>query len=116
MVRGYDPASGRLGARFRSAPARLHQAALVGQHDELDPVPDAELHEDPPDVSLDGRLAEVQLVTYLGVGQAAYDQSHDLAFPVGEQVKAGGPGHGWEPRPVAQPTPRPPGYGPGHAR
>src|SRR5258708_38062305 len=64
MVRGYDPASGRLGARFRSAPARLHQAALVGQHDELDPVRDAELHEDPPDVSLDGRLAEVQLVTY----------------------------------------------------
>ncbi len=29
---------------------------------ELDPVPDAELHEYPPDVSLDGRLAEVQLL------------------------------------------------------
>src|SRR5258708_23697050 len=47
--------------------------------------------------------SEVQLVTYLGVGQAAYDQSHDLAFPVGEQVKAGGRGHVGDLRPGGEP-------------
>ena len=48
----------------RSAATWLHQAPLIGQHDKLYPVPDPEFHEYPPDVSLDGGLAEVQLVAY----------------------------------------------------
>src|SRR5712664_3073220 len=77
---------------------------------ELDPVPDAELHEYPPDVSLDGRLAEVQLLANLGVRQATHDQPHDLAFPAGEQVKpAGGAMSG---SPGGPPT----RMSPGHAR
>ena len=95
----------------RQAPARLHEAALVGKHDELDPVPDAELHEDPPDMSLDGRFAEVQLPAYLGVGQAAHDQSHDLAFPVGEQVEPGRRGHVGDFRPGGEPVKQAPGDG-----
>src|SRR5258708_13840359 len=60
--------------------------------------------------------SEVQLVTYLGVGQAAYDQSHDLAFPVGEQVKAGGRGPVGDLRPGGEPIPPPPGDGRGPQR
>src|SRR5450755_3479998 len=85
--------AGRVPAGSRSAATWLRQAAFVGQHDELYPVPDPEFHEYPPDVSLHSGLAEVQLVAYLGVGQAAHDQPHDLALPVGEQVKPGGRRH-----------------------
>jgi hypothetical protein len=71
-------------------------------------VSDAELHEHPPDVRLDGRLAEVQLLANLGVRQAAHDQPHDLAFSAGEQVKsAGGAMSGC---PGGTPTRMPPGH------
>ncbi len=40
---------------YGSATTWLHQAPLIGQHDNLYPVPDPEFHEYPPDVSLDGQ-------------------------------------------------------------
>jgi hypothetical protein len=82
----------------------------------LHPVPDAELHEVPPDVGLDGRFAEVELLADLGVGQAAHHQGHDLALAVGQQIQPGGRRQAGDLRPGREPVQQPPGYRGGQQR
>jgi len=62
----------------------LEQPGLVGEHDRLDPVTEAEFLEDVRDVCLHGRLADVELVADLRVGQAGRDQPQDFVFSPGE--------------------------------
>jgi hypothetical protein len=54
--------------------ARGDQAGLVGQHDGLRAVAQAQLGEDAGDVGLDGGLAEGQGARQFAVGQAAAEQ------------------------------------------
>lgn len=64
--------------------AHSYQPALVGEDHGGDPVADAELREDAPDMRLDRREAEKELVGYLVVGSSARDQPEDLALPTGQ--------------------------------
>ena len=61
----------------------LEQARLVGEHDSLHAVAEAELLEDVRDVCLDGRLADVQLSADLPVREAARAGREDVADPAG---------------------------------
>jgi hypothetical protein len=53
--------------------ARLHEPALVGQHDRLDAVAQVQLGQDPRDVGLHGRLAEEEALRDLAVRHATGD-------------------------------------------
>ena len=68
--------------RLRPRPG---DAFLVGEHDDLDPVAQAELGEDPCDVALHRRLAEVELARDLGVRQAARDEPEDVELALAER-------------------------------
>src|SRR5262249_8443586 len=57
------------------------QPGLVGGDDQLGPVPQAELGQDPADMGLGGGRADHQPAGDLGVGQALRDQHEHLAFP-----------------------------------
>src|SRR5690349_11536797 len=57
--------------------AGSHDPRLVGEHDRLDAVAQAQLAEDARDVALDGRFAEKQLAGDLGVRHPARDQPQD---------------------------------------
>ena len=46
----------------------IEQSGLVGEHDRLNPVAEAELLEDVRDVRLHGRFADVELLADLCVG------------------------------------------------
>src|SRR6202035_281218 len=59
-------------------PAGADQAGLVGDDDQLRPVPGAELRHRPGGVGLGGGDAQVELVGDLLVGQAAGDQRDDF--------------------------------------
>lgn len=69
--------------------ARPDQAALVGVHDSLHPVPQRELIQHPADVCLDRGLGQEELGGDLGVGQARGDLDEDLLFAGGERVEPG---------------------------
>src|SRR5689334_12886546 len=58
----------------------LVQAGLVGEHDGLHAVAQAELLEDVGDMRLDRRLADVELLGDLGVGQPAGDEAKNVSF------------------------------------
>ena len=60
-------------ARVGGEAVLLEQAALVGEHDCLDTIPDAELGDDARDVGLDGCFADDQLRGDLCVGEASRD-------------------------------------------
>ena len=65
----------------------------MGEDDELDPVADAELGEDPRHVRLDGSLPDPQGQRYLGVGVAPGDLEEDLVLAWGElRQSPDGPG------------------------
>src|ERR1700752_3414383 len=61
-------------------PAGADQAGLVGDDDQLRPVPGPELGHRPGGVRLGGGGAQVELVGDLFVGQAAGDQRDDFPF------------------------------------
>src|SRR6266567_8319567 len=63
------------------------QAALVGDDDQLGPVPGVKLGQDPRHVRLASQRADEQPGGDLGVGQAAGDQREDLQLPRGERVR-----------------------------
>ena len=73
-----------------------NRPALVGEHDRLDAVAEVELLEDVRDVRLDGRVADVELLRDLGVGEAAGDQAKDvqLARRSARRAPSGGAGRG----------------------
>ncbi len=67
---------------------RGDQAGLVGDDDQLDPVPGAELGQQPGHVRLGGGGADDQAAGDLAVGQAAADEGQHLALPVGDAGRA----------------------------
>ena len=73
----------------------LDEAAFVGEHDGLDPVPELQLGQDAGHVGLDGRFAEEERGCDLGVGAALGDQAQDLQFPAGERLQATRPAFCW---------------------
>ena len=72
------PGWGVLLAGYLSVLART--VRLVGEHDRLDPVAEAELLEDVRDVHLHGRFADVDLLADLCVGQAGRDEPQDFVL------------------------------------
>src|SRR6266536_1018810 len=74
------------GGELRSA-AGGDQPGLIGGDDQLGPVPQAKLGQDPADVGLGGGRADHQPAGDLGVGQALRDQHEHLAFPPGELAR-----------------------------
>ena len=73
----------------RSGSVAPDEACLVGDHDRLDPIPDAELAEDAGHVRLHGGLRDHHLGRDLGVGQAATDQAQDVELALGELGELG---------------------------
>src|SRR5690242_17833993 len=67
-----------------SALARLNQARLVGEHDGLDAVAQAQLHQHACDVRLDRRLREKQLLCDLPVRPAARYQTQNGELALGQ--------------------------------
>ena len=63
---------------------RLEHPGLVGEHDRLHAVAQAELLEDVRDVRLDRRLADEELLPDLCVRQARGDEAEDLVLARGE--------------------------------
>ena len=57
--------------------ARHDEAGLVGGHHGLRPIADVQLHQDVPDVSLDGRLADREVPRDLGIREPARDQAQN---------------------------------------
>ena len=70
----------------RSAAVAGHQAVLVGVHDGLHAVAEAELGQHAGDVRLHGRPADEQLGGDLVVGQPAGHQPEDLELPGGQAL------------------------------
>ena len=56
----------------------------MGKHDCLDAVTESQLLEDVRDVRLDRRLADVELLANLRVGEAARDQAQHVQFTIGQ--------------------------------
>jgi len=67
--------------------AFLEEPGLVYEYDRLHAVAEAELLEDVRDVCLDGRLADVELLPDLCVGQAIGDEPEDVLLTCGELVQ-----------------------------
>ena len=67
---------------------RVDESVLVGEHDGLDPVAQAELGEEPGHVGLDRVDAHEELAGDLGVRQAPGDQDQHLGLALGEQLVA----------------------------
>jgi hypothetical protein len=63
---------------------QAQQAALVGERDGLDAVPQAEFGQYPGEVGLHGLLTEVQLCRDLPVGEVSGDQPEHVDLPFGE--------------------------------
>gem|GEM_PF-4376545 len=80
-VSGRFPTRGR--ATGAGLPAHAHESALVGQHNELGPVTQLQLVQDPVEVGLDRRLGQDEVLGDLGVAHGASDQRDDLLLPVG---------------------------------
>src|SRR6266581_8243222 len=74
------------GGGSRSA-AGGDQPGLVGGDDQLGPVTQAQLGQDPADMGLGGGRAHHQPAGDLGVGQTLRDQHEHLAFPPGELAR-----------------------------
>jgi hypothetical protein len=66
--------AGRSSPRVIGCASASKQARLMGEHDRLDAVSELELLEEVRDVCLDGRVADVELLADLSVGEAARDQ------------------------------------------
>src|SRR5437660_8910679 len=66
-----------------------YEPGFVGEHDGLDAVAEVELHEDPGDVSLDGAVADDELLGYLGVGEPARDEAKHLSLSGRELLELG---------------------------
>src|ERR671930_551908 len=60
------------------------EACFVGEYDCLDSVAEVELLEDVRDVCLHGRVADVELLADLRVGEAARDQAKHIQLAVGQ--------------------------------
>jgi hypothetical protein len=67
----------------------LDESRLVGEHHRLHAVAKVELLQDVRDVGLHGRVADVELLSDLGVRESACDQAEDVSFPLGELVELG---------------------------
>src|SRR6185312_7976044 len=85
---GSDYASRSATGGFVSTACRLRvgceEVGLVGEHDRLDAVTQAQLLEDVRDVRLDRGVADVELLADLRVGQAARDQAQHVQFTIGQ--------------------------------
>lgn len=68
---------------------RPGESQVVGEDDGLDPVPCADLGEDPPDVGLHRRLRQREPLRDLAVGEAVADGDEDLALAAGQGVQPG---------------------------
>lgn len=66
---------------------RLEEAGLVRQDDRLHPVAEVKLLQDMGDVRLDGRLADVELLPDLRVGEALCNQAQDVALAARQLVE-----------------------------
>ena len=66
--------------------AFLEEPGLVYEYNRLHTVAEAELLEDVRDVGLDGRLADVEALPDLCVGQASGDEQEDVLLSCGELV------------------------------
>ena len=66
---------------------RGDQAAFVGDDDELRPVADVELHQQPADMGLDSCGADEERFADLLVGPAAGDECQDLGLAVGQPAE-----------------------------
>jgi hypothetical protein len=62
----------------------LDESGLVGGDDGLDAVSEVELHQDPGDVRLDGRVADEELACDLGVREPAREEPEHLELARGE--------------------------------
>src|SRR5216684_6876181 len=91
------------GGGSRSA-AGGDQPGLVRGDDQLGPVPQTELGQDPADMGLGGGRAHHQPAGDLGVGQTLRDEHEHLAFPPGELAR----------QPRVRPAHGRPGYEVGH--
>ena len=80
-VSGRFPTRGR--ATGAGLPTHAHESALVGQHNELGPVTQLQLAQDPVEVGLDRRLGQDEVLGDLGVAHGASDQRDDLLLPIG---------------------------------
>src|SRR5690242_16488573 len=80
------PDSRVLSSALSRVGAFLVEPGLVYEYDRLHAVAEAELLEDVRDVGLYGRLADVELLTDLCVGQAAGDKQKDVLLSCGELV------------------------------
>ena len=67
--------------------ARSDDAGLVGEHDRLDAVAEAELHQDARDVRLHRRLRDEERLRDLGVREAARDQAEHLELARGQVLQ-----------------------------
>src|SRR4051794_24410897 len=76
------------GESCRRSRSRSDQAGLVGEHDELDAVAQAELLEDVRDVRLHGGVGDDERRGDLGVREALGDEPEDLLLARGELVDA----------------------------
>ena len=85
-ARGRSPAGALVPTERRAGP---HEPGLVGEHDGLDAVAQAELAQHARDVRLDGRLAQEQPLGQLRVRQAAGEQLEDLELALGERRELG---------------------------
>ena len=80
----------RMAAAYAGEPTGLRrrvcfeQARLVGEHDCLDSVAEAELLENVRDVRLDRRLADVEVFRNLPVREAAGDEAKDLSLALAQ--------------------------------
>jgi hydrogenase maturation protein HypF len=76
------PGRDRRGARRLAG--GVEEPGLVGEHDRLHAVAEAELGEDVRDVRLHGRLADEELAADLVVREAARDQAEDVELALGQ--------------------------------
>jgi hypothetical protein len=71
-----------------SGPDSGSEPGLVGEDDELGPVPRPELDHGPADVCAYGCGTEHELLGDFVVAQTIADQAEDPAFPLGEGVES----------------------------
>src|SRR6187455_2144817 len=64
--------------------ASANESGLVGEHDELCPIPRLQLHEETRDVRLYSWLCQRQLIGDLSVRGAAGNEAKDLSLSVGQ--------------------------------
>jgi hypothetical protein len=83
-------AAQRAGRSLLGVASVVEKPGLVREDDCLDAVAEVELLEDMGDVGLDGGVADVELSSDLGVGEASCDQPKNVELALGEIVELSG--------------------------